>query len=489
LKYFFDISFANKTVFQNQLIDGIIEIIMTELEVEQIIDNFLGKVHKNNNHFLIYSLAIPTNYFDPHNLLEFHEDKNVDFFYMQNTSMNSSLIAINSIFDIKINSKKSTLLLKQEIQKIQGMVFSNYNDLGIDNVPFLVGGMKFTSDVDESEIWTDFSNSDWFVPQFEFVRAKENFYLVLNFIDNPPTKENILFAINELQDSISYSFNNAYECSLEEIETFAFSHWEKSIALIISEIKKNKFKKVVLSRMKTFKIASRVSLANMLKMLSINYPSTTTFAFRRNSSTFFGATPELFLRLENRSLTTDALAGSIKRGENETEDNDLSDYLLSNSKERNEQQFVVDFVINKLSAFTNSVEYNKIPKIKKLANIQHLHTEIKATIRDSFSLFDILEVLYPTPAICGLPVEKAKEMISQSEDYQRGLYSGIIGWMSINSNSELFIGIRSALIKKNLLFIFAGCGIVEGSDALQEFMETEMKFNPILNLFNDEKKH
>jgi len=473
LKYFFDISFANKTVFQNQFNDGIIEIIMLEFEVDQIIENFLNKVSNSDKQFLIYSLAIPINYFEPHNLLAFYEDKCVDFFYLQNTSMTTSLIAINSIFDIKINSKKSTLLLKQEIQKIQGMVFSNYNDLGIDNVPFLVGGMKFTSDVDESEIWTDFSNSDWFVPQFEFVRAKEN----------------ILFAINELQDSISYSFNNVYESSLEEIETFAFSLWEKSIALIISEIKKNKFKKVVLSRMKTFKIASRVSLANMLKMLSINYPSTTTFAFRRNSSTFFGATPELFLRLENRSLTTDALAGSIKRGENETEDNDLSDYLLSNSKERNEQQFVVDFVINKLSAFTNSVEYNKIPKIKKLANIQHLHTEIKATIRDSFSLFDILEVLYPTPAICGLPVEKAKEMISQSEDYQRGLYSGIIGWMSINSNSELFIGIRSALIKKNLLFIFAGCGIVEGSDALQEFMETEMKFNPILNLFNDEKKH
>jgi menaquinone-specific isochorismate synthase len=107
-------------------------------------------------------------------------------------------------------------------------------------------------------------------------------------------------------------------------------------------------------------------------------------------------------------------------------------------------------------------------------------------LKNGVSIYSVIKKLHPTPAMCGLPAENAKLIIENLELFDRGLYSGVIGWIDFNNNADIAVGIRSALLKGNRLRAFAGCGIVKGSDALTEYNETELKLKPMLSLFENE---
>ncbi|MDX1701849.1 MAG: chorismate-binding protein, partial [Melioribacteraceae bacterium] len=107
-------------------------------------------------------------------------------------------------------------------------------------------------------------------------------------------------------------------------------------------------------------------------------------------------------------------------------------------------------------------------------------------LKEDFSVFDLLMKVHPTPAIGGDPWKVAKDFILEIEPHDRGLYSGNIGWFNFNGNGEFAVGIRTALITRNHLYAYAGCGIVEGSEAEAEFDESEIKLKPILSLFSEE---
>ena len=118
--------------------------------------------------------------------------------------------------------------------------------------------------------------------------------------------------------------------------------------------------------------------------------------------------------------------------------------------------------------------------------IQHLWTPIRAKLNNGRSVLTILKDLHPTPAICGTPYNSALLSIKESEEHDRGLYAGIIGWFNNNNHGEFAVAIRSAILKGNVLHAFAGCGIVEGSDPEAEYAETKLKLRPIFSLFDYE---
>ncbi|MBZ0200803.1 MAG: chorismate-binding protein, partial [Ignavibacteriaceae bacterium] len=114
---------------------------------------------------------------------------------------------------------------------------------------------------------------------------------------------------------------------------------------------------------------------------------------------------------------------------------------------------------------------------------QHLSTEMKCELNEDVPLLLLIDKLFPTPAICGVPTSKALQLIKKSETHQRGLYSGLIGWFNFDDEGEFLIAIRSALLTGKKIFAYAGCGIVRGSDPLAEYSETELKLKPITSLF------
>jgi menaquinone-specific isochorismate synthase len=193
-----------------------------------------------------------------------------------------------------------------------------------------------------------------------------------------------------------------------------------------------------------------------------------------------GASPEELVSLNGTNVSSTCLAGTAPRGESETTDTELSNWLLKNEKERREHKVVVDWVSERMGALCSKLSWNELPYVLKLGNVQHLATHFVGVRADGRHVLDFVGALHPTPAVGGIPLGAALEMIGRLEDFDRGWYTGPVGWVDGNGNGEFAIAIRCALLRGKEAFLYAGDGIVAGSDPDTEDHETTMKFKPLL---------
>ncbi len=218
------------------------------------------------------------------------------------------------------------------------------------------------------------------------------------------------------------------------------------------------------------------SLHNLRKL----YPDCHIFALSNGKGQHFvGASPERLVSLQNRQLITDALAGSAPRGKTTTEDAHLANSLLSSAKEMHEHRVVLDFITRQLRQLGLSPQPFPL-RLRQLSNIQHLHTPIQATVPTSIHLLDAIAELHPTPAVAGVPTDVACEYIRRYEAFERSLYAAPIGWIDHQGNGEFAVGIRSALIDGCHARLYAGAGIVAGSDPERELAEVQLKLQALL---------
>jgi menaquinone-specific isochorismate synthase len=182
-------------------------------------------------------------------------------------------------------------------------------------------------------------------------------------------------------------------------------------------------------------------------------------------------------------LETEALAGSIRRGGSASEDAALGSALLHSEKDLREQREVLDDILTRLAPLGLKPEYPPQPHLRRLANVQHLHTPIRATLPENIQLLDVLAAMHPTPAVGGSPRDAAVRRIRELEGFPRGLYAGALGWINARGGGEFFVGIRSALVEGARARVYAGAGIVAGSTPEKEFAETELKFKAMLDAF------
>ena len=158
--------------------------------------------------------------------------------------------------------------------------------------------------------------------------------------------------------------------------------------------------------------------------------------------------------------------------------------LLHSNKDIHEQAIVLEAIKERLEPFSKEINHPNSPAIKKLSNVQHLYTPIRATMKDGISRTEVLKNLHPTPAVGGFPRNEAVEFIKKHENFDRGWYAAPVGWINASGNGEFIVGIRSGLITKEKVRFFAGCGIVQDSDPEKEWEETNMKFIPMLSALN-----
>ncbi len=256
---------------------------------------------------------------------------------------------------------------------------------------------------------------------------------------------------------------------------------------LLPRFERGDFEKIVLSRQVAIELSDSPPIYEILNRLSEEYVNTYVFAYKNNTSVFFGASPEKLAKIRDGWIEADALAGSISRGVDEKDDDILANELLTSKKNLAEQRAVVKFIKESFSSFADIDNSGEMPVIKKLPNIQHLWTPIKAKLHADRNIFSILQEIHPTPAICGVPWSAAISSIRDMENHRRGLFAGIIGWFNFENEGEFAVAIRSALLRQKKIYAFAGCGIVEGSDPVKEYEESELKLKPILSLFENEK--
>jgi salicylate biosynthesis isochorismate synthase/menaquinone-specific isochorismate synthase len=200
---------------------------------------------------------------------------------------------------------------------------------------------------------------------------------------------------------------------------------------------------------------------------------------------FIGASPELLVRRSGASVSTVALAGSTRRSSDPAVDDHLGEQLLHSDKNRREQRIVSERIVRTLRPHAVWVEAAPEPEVIKVANIQHLGTPVIAQLAEPRSAVELAGLMHPTPAVGGEPRERAAAAISELEEMDRGWYAGPIGWMDATEDGEFCVGLRSALLRDRDAHLYAGVGIVAGSDPAAELEETEIKLQALLPLLAD----
>ena len=193
-----------------------------------------------------------------------------------------------------------------------------------------------------------------------------------------------------------------------------------------------------------------------------------------------GAAPEKLATVVNGVVRATAVAGSVGVGADSVETAQLARRLFNSDKDRAEHDFVVQDMVARLSALGCTVERDVEPHVLTLARIQHLETKIAARMPEGVTLLDIVASLHPTPAVCGMPRNVALSTLTESEVFDRGWYAGPVGWFGSDGKGIFVPALRSAVSHGVGWRLFAGAGIVPGSDPALEWEETELKFDPVL---------
>ncbi len=256
--------------------------------------------------------------------------------------------------------------------------------------------------------------------------------------------------------------------------------WQARVSKAISEIKNNSLEKVVLARFIDCAVTPEISAQRILQNLAAEYPATWIFS----NAGLVGATPELLVRLSKSLVTSRILAGTIRKTGNDEKDLALAGSLARSSKDLEEHEYAVRSVADVLAPICTSTNVPETPFVLHLANVMHLATDVTGVLTDSASPADIFELadkLHPSAAVCGTPTFAAKKTIQDIEGISRGRYAGPIGWIDARGDGELGIALRCGQISDDAksIRLFAGCGIVNGSNPESEYAESQAKLLPI----------
>lgn len=243
----------------------------------------------------------------------------------------------------------------------------------------------------------------------------------------------------------------------------------------IQEIKHGNLQKVVLARDLKAKLPAGFDIRNTLRDLSERYPSCWVYQVDGN----FGASPELLVRVSHGQVSARVLAGTTARGVSPENDLEQSRTLAASEKNLAEHRFAVDSMVVSLGPFCTTVDTDETPFSLALPDLWHLASDVYGVLRENISVLDLAAFLHPTAAVAGTPRKQAQDLIAKLEPFDRGGYSGPVGWIGEDGDGEWAIALRGGRIEGQTLTAFAGCGLVADSEPHSELAETELKFAPV----------
>jgi len=260
----------------------------------------------------------------------------------------------------------------------------------------------------------------------------------------------------------------------------------KAVEQALRQIRAGTLQKVVLARSLEMSTGNELDIQWLLRNLVRRNQGAYTFAVEVGdtdaSRTLIGASPELLVARRGRAVLANPLAGSTSRRSDPAQDRCAGEALLHSQKDKREHAFVVEAVVESLRPFCSELSVPAEPVLIQTAAMWHLSTQIQGHLRiASTCALTLATALHPTPAVCGSPRAPAHAAIRALEGFERGFYAGLVGWSDDNGDGEWVITIRCAEVEQHRIRLFAGAGIVEGSDAEAELKETSAKFRTVLS--------
>lgn len=363
--------------------------------------------------------------------------------------------------------------------------------------PLLFGGFAFDPLNPRSPLWTDFPDGLLLLPTVLIRNHANSTTLQLQAIVRPAdpveqVADEVVACLGRLEAAYRQGkgFHQPTTSSAGQLSVqdgLPALEWMRLVRHTANHIKQGRYRKVVLARsIHATSTPANFALGAILQRLRISHPEAYRFAIQRGDRCFVGATPEQLARVEDGAIHTMALAGSAPPSAIEDSDAQHGGTLLWNAKNREEHAMVVEMICEALARVCSTVSAAAAPQALKLKTIQHLQTSIQGILQPGVTILDALAALHPTPAVGGLPGQTAREAIRSSEQLDRGWYAGPIGWIDQQGSGEFAVALRSALVHRNKATLFAGCGIVAGSDPMTEYAESCLKFQTMLAALSDD---
>ncbi len=260
------------------------------------------------------------------------------------------------------------------------------------------------------------------------------------------------------------NFDRPFKIKDYKIDEFEKKKYEDLVKKTVSFIQDGKADKVVTSRKIEIEY-DKLNIGILFENLLIEYPQAMVYVwYHPKVGLWLGATPEKILYVHKNSFSTMALAGTQLKA-------NQIDWKL---KEKEEQQFVTDFITDQLIPIANQLEISE-PYTEFAGHLAHLRTDIKGTVLDNISLKDLIFRVHPTPAVCGTPRNGAKEFILQNEGYERAYYAGFLGELMVKDNTDLYVNLRCMQLDGSKAKIYIGGGITKDSEPEKEWEETYQK--------------
>ncbi|MEA3501624.1 MAG: isochorismate synthase, partial [Actinomycetota bacterium] len=330
-----------------------------------------------------------------------------------------------------------------------------------------------------SEPWASFGSADAVLPLATLLSDGDDRHLLLA-IPSDIDAGSIADRLRSLQTPLDPAYPNLGDHTLESCPSV--STWTAAVAEAVAAIEDEVIRKVVLARSVIVRSDAAPDGFDVVSHLDRSYRQCFGFGWRVNGATFVGASPELLVRSSGGVVVSNPLAGTAPRGEGEAEDRTLAEALMHSEKDRIEHQYVVDDVAERLAAFVVDLDVPAEPSLKRMASVQHLSTRVAGTTRPGVHVLDLVHALHPTPAVGGTPRDPALAFIEKAEPFDRGWYTGGVGWVDGAGDGEFAIGLRCGLLEGTSAHVFAGAGIVADSDPDTELQETRLKLRPMLEL-------
>src|SRR5437867_667615 len=257
--------------------------------------------------------------------------------------------------------------------------------------------------------------------------------------------------------------------------------WIEAVRLTLDRIRDGGCSKAVLARSVEVRMDRRIDAIGIMESLRTAYPTCYRFLIADgNGNAFLGASPERLVRLVDGEISSEAGGGS-QRCEPGDDEPALARSLTANAKDRSEHAIVLRHLLETLRPLCDSLHAPEKPEVMRLLHLLHLRTPVRGRARDGAHILDLVSRLHPTPAIAGWPRREALAWIDHVEPCGRGWYAGPMGWVNGTGEGDFAVGIRSLALCGERARIFAGAGIVEGSDPELEWNETELKMKGILD--------
>jgi menaquinone-specific isochorismate synthase len=246
-------------------------------------------------------------------------------------------------------------------------------------------------------------------------------------------------------------------------------HHMRAVATAVERIRAGHLSKVVLARDLLATADAPIDTRVLLRRLADRFPSCYTFA----CAGLVGATPELLVRRMGGQVESLVLAGTIAR---DAADESLAATLFASAKDREEHSYAADMVRDALAPLCRELTMPDEPELLRLSNVIHLATPVRGRLAEERSVLDVVSALHPTPAVGGTPTDTALDLIRELEMMERGRYAGPVGWIDARGDGEWGIALRCAEVEGARARLYAGGGIVAGSDPAAELAEAQSKF-------------